>query len=122
MHNIHSTTHDDQIDSGLVMRHEAIDLVARPAADLAVPEPVSMSSDLNERDRFHRAGATVVHGVKIAKMSGKGLRDLDRDLRQAQAEGTTPMALANMERINSIFSQAAGNVVYDFLNNPYQRW
>ena len=107
------------------------EIVPRPQAtatrrdqrqEVIVPVAVSQSSYLNEKDRHYRAAETVENGGDLAERSVNGVLRLDAKLRQAEADGASPRALATIEQIGGAFGQSAAMLVVDFMQRPYERW
>lgn len=121
-----------ETDSQEYLDDRRVGLVPRPAAEVgpnsghgqlaARPDPVSQSSYLNERDRFYRAAETVENGGDLAERSVSRLLRLDKRLRAAELEGVSPRVLAIIEKTELIYGHAAGALVNEFMNNPYERW
>jgi hypothetical protein len=87
---------------------------------VAAPTPVavSRSSYLNEKDRHYRAAETVENGGDLAERSVDRVLRLDAMLREAEADGASPMALSAIERLEGILGQSVGMLVHSFVNSP----
>lgn len=108
--------------SGEVVRRAGAVAVPRAAGTASTPPAVSRSSYLNERDRHYRAAETVENAGDLAERTINGVLRLDARLREAEAEGASPRALANIERVQEVFGQGSGMLVFDYLQKPYERW
>jgi hypothetical protein len=64
----------------------------------------------------------VENGGDLAERSVDGVLRLDAKLRAAQRDGASPRALAAIERMEEVFGQTTGMLVWDFVNRPYERW
>jgi hypothetical protein len=111
-----------RVTSGQVVPQRQPDVVRRSYRETAVPESVSRSSGLNQRDRHYRAGATLDDGGNLIDIATDRILKSDRKLQDAVAEGTSPMALAAIERLHMTYGVGAAHVVDDFMNHPYERW
>jgi hypothetical protein len=106
----------------LVLRPKAEIERRRPEPQFIVPVAVSQSSYLNEKDRHYRAAETVENGGDLAERSANRILRLDGRLRQAEADGASPRALAGIERLEEVLSHGTGMLVLDFVLKPYERW
>jgi hypothetical protein len=111
-----------RVTGGQVVPQHSADVVRRSHREAAVPAPVSRSSDLTERDRHYRAGATLDGGGNLVNIATDRILKSDRRLQEAAADGASPMALAAIERLQMTYGVGAGNLVDDFMNHPYERW
>jgi hypothetical protein len=87
-----------------------------------VLEPVSWSSALGEQDRLYRAAKALDGAGDLVEVAGERIVEADRRLRQAAAEGASPMALAAMERLHATYGAGACFVVSEVMTNAYQRY
>ena len=94
----------------------------RSQRDMNAPQPVSWSSALNEGDRRYRGTMNIESGREIAIRSIRGIAQIDAEIQQAFAEGTSPAGLAVAEQMLTTFGRGARYMLEDFLTRPYERW
>jgi hypothetical protein len=98
------------------------DLTSQPRDELSPPPPVSMSSDLHERDCRYRGGARLDAGGELLRVATHHILKADRAMREAAAEGASPMALAAIEQLGLTYSAGAGRLIASYLDRPHERW
>ena len=85
-------------------------------------EPVSYSSALGERDRLYRAAKAIDGAGDLVEVAGERIVEADRNLRQAEAEGASPSALAALEKLHMTYGAGAQFIVAEVMTNPYDRY
>jgi hypothetical protein len=98
------------------------DLTSRRRDEVSPPPPVSMSSDLHEKDCRYRGGARIDAGGELLRVAAHHILQADEAMRKAAAEGASPMALAAIEQLGLTYSAGAGRLIASYLDRPHERW
>lgn len=111
-----------QTINGQMAPRYAPDTTASPRSAVSPPPPVSMSSDLHERDCRYRGCARLDAGGDMLDVAARHILKADRRLRAEAVYGASPMALAALEQLNLTYSAGAGRLISDYLDRPHERW
>lgn len=111
-----------QVINGQMAPRYAPDAPSRSRNEASAPPPVSMSSDLHERDCRYRGGARIDAGGELLRVAAHHILKADRALREAAVEGASPMALAAIEQLGLTYAAGAGRLISDYLDRPHERW
>jgi hypothetical protein len=107
--------HGPQPDAGLTRRS--------PSSPIRrVPDPVSYSSGVTERDRHYRAASTLATGGDLVETAFDQIEESDRRMQRARDRGMSPLTLSLMERMHVTYGASAAYLIDDYLNRPYERW
>ncbi|MGV9366294.1 hypothetical protein [Amycolatopsis sp. NPDC003731] len=87
-----------------------------------VPDPVSYSSDVTERDRYYRAASTLYTGGELVETAFDRVEESDRRIQRARDRGVSPLTLSLMERMHVTYGASASYLIDDYCNRPYERW
>ncbi|WP_103336949.1 hypothetical protein [Amycolatopsis sp. CA-126428] len=87
-----------------------------------IPDPVSYSSDVTERDRYYRAASSLYTGGELVATAFDRVEESDRRMQQARDRGVSPLTLSLMERMHVTYGISANFLVEDYLCRPYERW
>lgn len=120
----HPYTYDQpgRITGGRLAPRYVPDVASPSRAEVAVPPPVSRSTDLYEKDCAYRVGARMDEGGRLLDVATHHILQADQRLQDAAAEGASPAALAAIEQLGLTYSTGAGHLLHNYIVRPSERW